>query len=48
VLPAINDYWEAAELPWPLMRLLADLGLYGEDITRYGCNCRWSHRVHDE
>ena len=20
VLPAINDYWEAAELPWPLMR----------------------------
>jgi glutaryl-CoA dehydrogenase len=37
VLPAINDYWEAAELPWPLMRRLADLGLYGEDITRYGC-----------
>ena len=20
VLPAINEYWEAAELPWPLMR----------------------------
>ena len=37
VLPAINDYWEAAELPWPLMRRLADLGLYGEDITGYGC-----------
>ncbi len=32
VLPAINEYWEAAELPWPLMRRLADLGLYGEDI----------------
>jgi glutaryl-CoA dehydrogenase len=37
VLPAINDYWEAAELPWPLMRRLADLGLYGEDITGYAC-----------
>jgi glutaryl-CoA dehydrogenase len=37
VLPAINQYWEAAELPWPLMRRLADLGLYGEDIAGYGC-----------
>ena len=37
VLPAINDYWEAAELPWPLLRRLADLGLYGEDIQGYGC-----------
>jgi glutaryl-CoA dehydrogenase len=37
VLPAINQYWEAAELPWPLMRRLVDLGLYGEDIE--GCGC---------
>jgi len=37
VLPAINGYWEAAELPWPLIRRLADLGLYGEDIAGYGC-----------
>jgi glutaryl-CoA dehydrogenase len=37
VLPAINEYWEAAELPWPLLRRLADLGLYGEDIQGYGC-----------
>jgi glutaryl-CoA dehydrogenase len=37
VLPAINEYWEAAELPWPLMRRLAELGLYGEDIAGYGC-----------
>ena len=37
VLPAINEYWERAELPWPLMRRLADLGLYGEDIAGYGC-----------
>src|SRR6476619_1156644 len=36
-LPAINEYWEAAELPWPLMRRLAELGLYGEDIQGYGC-----------
>jgi glutaryl-CoA dehydrogenase len=37
VLPAINAYWEAAELPWPLLRRLAELGLYGEDIEGYGC-----------
>ena len=37
VLPVINDYWERAELPWPLMRRLAELGLYGEDIQGYGC-----------
>jgi glutaryl-CoA dehydrogenase len=30
VLPVINDYWEAAELPWPLMRRLAELGLFEE------------------
>src|SRR3954463_2735351 len=37
VLPVINDYWEPAELPWPLMRRLAELGLVGEDIHGYGC-----------
>ena len=37
VLPVINGYWEAAELPWPLMRRLAELGLLGEDIQGYGC-----------
>src|SRR5919202_4271460 len=37
VLPAINEYWESAELPWPLMRRLAELGLLGEDIQGYGC-----------
>src|SRR3954454_3329361 len=37
VLPAINDYWERAELPWPLMQRLAELGLYGEDIEGHGC-----------
>ncbi len=37
VLPAINEYWEAAELPWPLMRRLADLDVLGEDIQGHGC-----------
>ncbi|MBV9944294.1 MAG: acyl-CoA dehydrogenase family protein [Solirubrobacterales bacterium] len=37
ILPEINRYWEAAELPWPLMRRLAELGLLGEDIQGYGC-----------
>jgi glutaryl-CoA dehydrogenase len=37
VLATINEYWESAELPWPLMRRLADLGLLGEDIRGYGC-----------
>ena len=37
VLPAINEYWERAELPWPLLRRLVDLDLYGEDIQGHGC-----------
>jgi alkylation response protein AidB-like acyl-CoA dehydrogenase len=38
VLPVINDYyWESAELPWPLMRRLPELGLVGEDIEGHGC-----------
>src|SRR3954468_19668691 len=37
VLPAINDYWERAELPWPLFRRLAELELVGDDIVGYGC-----------
>ena len=28
---------ERAELPWPLMRRLVDLDLYGEDIQGHGC-----------
>jgi glutaryl-CoA dehydrogenase len=28
VLPVINEYWEAAELPWPLFRRLAELRLF--------------------
>ena len=37
MLPVINDYWERAELPWPLITRLAELGLVGEDIEGYGC-----------
>src|ERR671936_2976818 len=37
VLPVINGYWEAAELPWPLYRRLAELQLLGEDIEGHGC-----------
>ena len=37
VLPVINDYWDRAELPWPLIRRLGELGIAGEDIDGYGC-----------
>jgi glutaryl-CoA dehydrogenase len=37
VLPAINEYWERAELPWPLITRMAELGVVGEDIEGYGC-----------
>ena len=37
VLPVIGDYWERAELPWPLLRRLGELGLVGDGIDGYGC-----------
>ena len=37
VLPVIGDYWEKAELPWPLLRRLGELGLVGDGIAGYGC-----------
>ena len=37
VLPVINDYWERAEIPWPLIEKLGTLGLVGEGIEGYGC-----------
>src|SRR5919108_1958215 len=37
VLPVINGYWERAELPWPLIHRLGELGIVGEDIHGYGC-----------
>jgi glutaryl-CoA dehydrogenase len=37
VLPVIGGYWERAELPWPLIGRLAELGIVGEDIDGYEC-----------
>ena len=38
VLPVIGGYWERAEVPWPLVRRLGELGIVGEDINgSYGC-----------
>jgi glutaryl-CoA dehydrogenase len=37
VLPVINDYWERAEFPWPLVKRLGELGIVGDGIEGYGC-----------
>jgi glutaryl-CoA dehydrogenase len=37
VLPVIGGYWEQAEVPWPLIERLGELGVVGEDIHGYGC-----------
>ncbi|MCW2535331.1 MAG: acyl-CoA dehydrogenase [Modestobacter sp.] len=37
VLPVINDYWERAEFPWPLIKSMASLGIVGDGIRGYGC-----------
>src|SRR5689334_25331361 len=37
VLPVINDYWERAEFPWPLVKSLSGLGIVGDGIQGYGC-----------
>ena len=37
VLPVINEYWENAELPWPLFKRMGELGLIGDGIEGYGC-----------
>jgi glutaryl-CoA dehydrogenase len=37
VLPVIGGYWERAEMRWPLIRRLGELGIVGEDIHGYGC-----------
>jgi glutaryl-CoA dehydrogenase len=37
VLPNINQYWERAEFPWPLVEKLAALGIVGDGLEGYGC-----------
>ncbi len=34
VLPVISGYWERAELPWPLIRRLGELGIVGRGDQR--------------
>ncbi|HTX25929.1 MAG TPA: acyl-CoA dehydrogenase family protein, partial [Streptosporangiaceae bacterium] len=33
----VGAYWERAEICWPLVRRLPELGIVGEDIKGYGC-----------
>ncbi|WP_147106849.1 acyl-CoA dehydrogenase family protein [Nesterenkonia populi] len=37
VLPVINDHWERAEFPEPILAPLAELGIIGGFIPGYGC-----------
>ena len=37
VLPVINDYWERADFPRPLVEKLGKLGIVGDGIEGYGC-----------
>ena len=37
VVPVVGPYWERAEISWPLVKRLPELGIVGEDIKGYGC-----------
>lgn len=37
VVPVAGGYWERAEIAWPLVRRLPELGIVGEDIAGHGC-----------
>jgi glutaryl-CoA dehydrogenase len=37
LLPVINDYWDRADFPWPLVPKIAELGVVGGMIEGYGC-----------
>src|ERR1700727_2267596 len=37
VVPVAGGYWERAEICWPLVKRLPELGIVGEDIQGYGC-----------
>ena len=36
-MPVVGPYWERAEICWPLVKRLPELGIVGEDIKGYGC-----------
>ena len=46
VVPVIGGYWERAEIPWPLVRRLPELGIVGEDLPRAPAEIRltWGRR----
>ena len=33
LLPVINDYWDRAEFPWPLVPKIAELGVQAQILT---------------
>jgi glutaryl-CoA dehydrogenase len=35
--PVINDYWERAQFPFPLISRIAELGVVGGTVDGYGC-----------
>jgi glutaryl-CoA dehydrogenase len=37
LLPVINDYWDRAEFPFPLVPRIAELGIIGSTISGYEC-----------
>jgi glutaryl-CoA dehydrogenase len=37
LLPVINDYWDRAEFPFPLVARIAELGIIGSTISGYEC-----------
>jgi glutaryl-CoA dehydrogenase len=37
LLPVINDYWDRAEFPFPLVPKIAELGIIGSTIEGYEC-----------
>jgi glutaryl-CoA dehydrogenase len=37
VVPVAGSYWEQAEIAWPLVRRLPELGIVGEDIKGHEC-----------
>jgi glutaryl-CoA dehydrogenase len=37
VRPVINDYWQKAEFPFPLVEKLGNVGIIGDGIVGYGC-----------
>ena len=37
VLPVINEYWDTAQFPWPVVEELGAVGIVGDGFSGYGC-----------